>query len=535
MISKLGVSDVDIQLESPRDPSHGDVATNVAMRLAGRLKRNPREIAEEIANLVEFAPELVSAVEVAGPGFINFRLGGITLAGVLRDVLAGGERYGASDAGAGKTVNVEFVSANPTGPLHVGHGRGAALGDAIAELLSFTGYDVTREFYVNDAGVQIDRLAQSLWARVQDEVGNAAEIPEGGYHGEYLVDLARSVLESRGEEFASLPPDEGIARCREIAVEDQLAEQDRDLAGMGVNFDVVFRETSLYADKSVEKCVEALRQKDLVYERDGALWLKTEEFGDEKDRVVRKSDGTYTYFMPDIAYHETKANRGFDRAIDVWGADHHGYIQRMAAAMLGLGHGKDFFEVALVQLVKVMKDGQEVKFSKRAGDYVTLRELYEQTGVDAARYFFLMRKGDSQFVFDIDLATRQSEENPVYYVQYAHTRLRAIFRKAELNPEDITAEGIDLSLLTETDESELIKHLGDFAVRVEKAASALEPHRVIGYLDELARLVNGWYHRHRVLDAPEDLRKARLVLARAAQIVLRNGLTLIGVVAPERM
>jgi arginyl-tRNA synthetase len=522
-------------LESPRDPSHGDVATNVAMRLAGKLKRKPREIAEEIASRVEFAPDVVSAVEVAGPGFINFRLGGSPLGKVLTSVLKMDSRYGSSEIGGGKKVNVEFVSANPTGPLHVGHGRGAALGDAIAELLSFTGHNVTREFYVNDAGVQIDRLAQSLWARIQNAVGRDAEIPEGGYHGEYLVELAGRVLDSEGKSFADLPEAEALPRCRDLAVTDQRAEQDRDLAGMGVKFDVIFSETSLYQDNSVEECLELLRSKDLVYERDGATWLRTEGLGDEKDRVVRKSDGSYTYFMPDIAYHNTKAKRGFERAIDVWGADHHGYIPRMSAAMLGLGNGKDFFDVAVVQLVKIIKDGEEVKFSKRAGDFVTLRELYEQTGIDAARYFFLMRKGDSHFVFDLDLATRQNEENPVYYVQYAHTRICSIFRKAEVTLEETSVEGVDLSLLSEPDEAELIKQLGEFPMRVEKAAQALEPHRIINYLDDLARLVNGWYHRHRVLDAPEDLKKARLVLARAAQLVLRNGLTLIGVAAPERM
>ncbi len=506
------------------------------MRLAGALKRKPRDIAEDIISRLKFPPEVVSAVEIAGPGFINFRLGGDTLGDVVKTIISEGDRYGSSQIGAGKTVNVEFVSANPTGPLHVGHGRGAALGDAIAELLGFTGHDVTREFYVNDAGVQIDRLAQSLWARIQNEVGRNAIIPDGGYNGDYLIELAQKVLAEEGASFADLPEDDALLRCRDIAVADQRAEQDSDLAGMGVNFDVVFSETSLYQDDSVEKCLAELRDRGLVYEKDGALWLKTEEFGDEKDRVIRKSDGSYTYFMPDISYHETKARRGFQRAIDVWGADHHGYIPRMSAAMQGLGHGKDFFDVAIVQLVKVLKDGSEVKFSKRAGDFVTLRDLYEQTGVDAARYFFLMRKGDSHFVFDIDLATRQSEENPVYYVQYAHTRLCSIFRKADVDVGSVTVDGVDLKLLTESaEEAELIKHLGEFPLRVEKAAAALEPHRIINYLDELARMVNGWYHRHRVLDAPEELKKARFALARATQLVLKNALTLIGVTAPERM
>jgi arginyl-tRNA synthetase len=529
------VPDVEITIERPRDPGHGDLATNIALQLAKPLKRKPREIAEEICAglLVELGD--VFSVEVAGPGFINVRLPTNVLTEVLDEILTAGKQYGRSDAGHGRRVNVEFVSANPTGPLHVGHGRGAALGDAISSLLEATGHEVAREFYVNDAGVQIDKFVESVWVRIQEAVGRSAEIPEGGYHGEYVAELAAQILEEEGTSFADLPDCDGLDRCREIAVDSQRQEQDRDLEEFGVRFDVVFRETEVYERELLDETLEELSARELTYEKDGALWLKTAEFGDEKDRVVKKSDGTYTYFMPDVAYHRDKAQRGFQRAIDIWGSDHHGYVARMRAAMMALGLGADFFEAPLVQLVRVMREGKELKFSKRAGTFVTLRELVDAAGVDAARYFFLMRKGDAQFVFDLDLATKQSEENPVYYVQYAHTRMAGIFRKAELDPDTIATVGVDLSLLTEDDEQSVLKHLAEYPAVVSGAAESLEPHRIIAYIDELARLVNGWYHRHRVVGAGHELEKARLVLVRASQIVLANGLFLLGVSAPERM
>lgn len=534
-IEALGFPPVEVALEQPRDPGHGDLATNVALKLGAKLKRPARDVAQEIATQVQLSPGIVEKVEVAGPGFINFWLAAEALTDVLPRILEAGDRWGRSNRGGGKLVNVEFVSANPTGPLHVGHGRGAALGDAIASLLEATGYEVTREFYVNDAGVQVDRLAHSLWARVQQAVGRPAEIPEGGYHGAYLVDLARELLAAEGSEFADLPEEEGVRRCREIAVRRQREEQDRDLADFGVRFDVVYWESQLYGSGLVEDVLRRLEERGLTYEREGALWLKTSAFGDSKDRVLRKRDGSYTYFVPDIAYHVAKAERGFERAIDIWGADHHGYVPRMAAALAALGLPRDFFHAVIVQLVRVMRHGEEVRFSKRSGEFVTLRDLYEETGVDAARYFFLMRRADSQFVFDIDLATKQSEENPVYYVQYAHTRMAGIFRTGGIDPREITAEGADLTLLAEAEEQELLKTLGQFPEVVAKAAEMFEPHRVVSYLEEVARLVNGWYHRHRVLGAGPELERPRLVLARAAQIVLANGLRLIGVTAPERM
>ncbi len=522
-------------LERPRDEGHGDLATNLALKLAKPLRRPPRQVAEAIVEQLSLSGEVVSRTEVAGPGFINFWLAEPQVSAVIHSIVSLGKAFGTSSTGAGKRVNVEFVSANPTGPLHVGHGRGAALGDTVARLLVATGHDVAREFYVNDAGVQIDRLAESLWARVQQAVGREAAVPEGGYHGEYLTELATRMLEEEGREFADLAESEALSRCRETAVSDQREQQNRDMADFGITFDVVSSETALYSSRLVESTLEALSKRGHTYELDGAVWLKTAALGDTKDRVLKKSDGTYTYFMPDIAYHQTKAERGFERAIDVWGADHHGYVARMSAGMRALGLPEDFFEAVLVQLVRIERHGQEVKFSKRSGEFVTLRDLFEETGVDAARYFFLMRRSESQFVFDIDLATRQSEENPVYYVQYAHTRMAGIFRTANVAPEAVDVEGVDLAVLTEDEERTLFRRLADYPGIVSKAAEHLEPHRITSYLEELAAVVNRWYHRHRVLGAPEPVERARLVLARAVQIVLANGLNLLGVSAPERM
>jgi arginyl-tRNA synthetase len=535
VIAALGFPGEEIALDRPRDAEHGDLATNVALKLAPRLKRPPRAVAEDIVSRLGAPPELVAKVEIAGPGFINFWLADEALSDLLRRVVEAGTAWGRSEVAGGRRVNVEFVSANPTGPLHVGHGRGAALGDAIARLLESQGYRVAREFYVNNAGTQIDKLAVSLWARVQQLVGRQAEIPEGGYHGEYLVELARQIVEGEGRKNADLPEAEGLALCRRFALTSEQQEQNRDLVDFGVSFDVWFYESDLYSRELIEQTVTELKDRGVAYEKDGALWLETSKFGDDKDRVLRKRDGSYTYFAPDIAYHLDKARRGFDWAIDVWGADHHGYVSRMHAALKALGLPDGFFQAVLVQLVRVMRHGEEVRFSKRSGDFVTLRDLYEETGVDAARYFFLMRKSDSQFVFDIDLATKQSEENPVYYVQYAHTRMAGIFRTAERDPAAITTEGVDLGVLREPEEQALIKRLGGFPGVVAKAAEVLEPHRLIAYLEEVATLVNGWYHRHRVLGAPPEVERARLVLARAAQVVLANALALLGVSAPERM
>jgi arginyl-tRNA synthetase len=534
--SRLGADGVEFVLERPRDAGHGDLATNLAMVLARRERANPRKTAERVLEELRLSPELVARTEIAGPGFINFWLAPDQLAQAHHRILAEGPAYGRSAFGAGLKVNVEFVSANPTGPLHVGHGRGAALGDAIAALLEWTGHAVTREFYVNDAGVQIDRVAQSLWARVREAAGHPAEIPDGGYHGEYLRENAREVLEREGPAVAELPEEEGIRRCRVLALQIQRAEQDRDLAEFGVRFDVMSSEQAIYDSGRVDRALGLLAERGLTFEAEGALWLRTTDWGDDKDRVLRKTDGSFTYLVPDVAYHIDKHDRGFDRVIDVWGADHHGYIPRVRAVLAALGYPPEFFDVALVQLVKVVRGGEEVKMSKRSGEFVTLRDLYEEVGVDAARYFFLMRKGASPLDFDVDLAKRQTDENPVFYVQMAHARLTGIFRTAERAPDEVTG-ALDLAALPAPQDAELLKQLATFPEIVEKAAREREPHRITVFLHELATVVHGWYHHTRAVGAPEGpaTEQARLLLARAARTVLANALALLGLTSPDRM
>jgi len=533
---RLGHPGIAFVLERPRDAGHGDLATNLAMVLARLEKAKPRQTAEQVIAELALPASVVARTEIAGPGFINFWLAEDQLALVVRQILERGVAYGRSEFGVGLKVNVEFVSANPTGPLHVGHGRGAAYGDALASLLQWTGHSVTREFYINDAGTQIDKLALSLWARVQHALGREADIPDGGYHGQYLAEAAEEVLRERGPDFADLPAEEGVRQCRALALRMQRAEQDRDLADFGVHFEVFTSEQSLYDRGLVDEALVLLAEKGLTYEEGGALWLRTTQFGDDKDRVLRKSDASLTYLVPDIAYHVDKRSRGFDRAIDVWGADHHGYVPRMRSVLAALGMPPDFFDVALLQLVKVVRGGEEVKMSKRSGEFVTLRDLVEEVGVDAARFFFLMRPGDSQLIFDIELAKRQTDENPVFYVQMAHARLSGIFRTAGHAPEAVSGT-LDLAALPAPEDQELLKKLGLFPEVVDRGAREREPHRVTNYLQQLATAVHGWYHHTRAVGAPEGAatEQARLLLARAARTVLANGLALLGITAPERM
>lgn len=530
----LGGAGTTFVLERPRDQGHGDLATNLAMALARQLKVKPREMAERVLAELKLPASLVARTEIAGPGFINFWLAQDELSALLATILERGAEYGRASEGVGVRVNVEFVSANPTGPLHVGHGRGAALGDAIAALLERTGHSVTREFYINDAGVQIDRLAQSLWARVQQAVGRSAEIPEGGYHGHYLVEIARELLAAEGTGFADLKEAEGMARSRAFALIHQRKEQDELLADFGVHFDVMSSEQGVYDSGKVATALAALAACDLTFDSEGALWLRTSNFGDDKDRVLRKSDGSFTYLGPDIAYHLDKLKRGFNRAIDVWGADHHGYVARLRAVLRALGAPEDFFEVALVQLVKVVRGGEELKMSKRSGEFVTLRDLLDEVGVDAARYFFLMRPATSPFTFDVELATKQTDENPVFYVQMGHARMSGIFRVAERDPESVPGN-VSLDALPAPEDLELLKKLAVFPEITLKAARVREPHRVTDYLEDLARLAHGWYHKCRVLGEPPATEAARLALARATRIVLSNGLSLLGISAPDRM
>jgi arginyl-tRNA synthetase len=500
------------------------------MMLARSLKQKPREVAEKLIAALDKSAAGVSAAEIAGPGFINFRVDQGKAAQGLKAIIAAGDKFGRSTAGESKPVNIEFVSANPTGPLHVGHGRQAALGDAIASLLEWTGWKVSREFYYNDAGAQIANLALSVQARAR---GN--DIPEGGYHGEYIREIA--------DQYRAANPTDANAgnleAIRAFAVKYLRGEQDLDLQAFGVKFDVYYLESSLYEDGKVQQTIEALKKAGHTFEQDGALWLRTTDYGDDKDRVLVRSKekgGTPTYFVPDVAYHITKWDRGFTRAINVQGSDHHGTTARVRAGLqaLDIGIPPGYPEYVLHQMVTVVRGGEEVKISKRAGSYVTVRDLIDEVGRDAVRYFFLMRKGDSQLTFDVDLARTQSEENPVYYIQMAHARLSGIFRVG-----GIDASGIDTSASLEPlslpEEVELIKALVDFPSIIQGAAGALEPHRIANYLHDLAGRTHAWYHKAHVLNEPEEIMKARLVLARAAQVVLKNGLSMLGISAPERM
>ena len=532
---------INILLERPRNPEHGDLSTNLALLLAKKVSQKPQQVAQQIIDQLDLAAAGLSAAEIAGPGFINFRFAHHSLQANLAAILEAGPRFGRTDLAERRRVQVEFVSANPTGPLHVAHGRGAALGDGIASLLAWTGHDVHREFYVNDAGVQIQRLGESLDARWRELRGQTTSIPEGGYHGQYLVDLAKRVDEEEGDMLAAMDLDERITFLRYWGARQLREQQEADLREFGVIFDQWYSEEGLYQEGKVQETLDALRERGAIYEADGATWVRTTAFGDDKDRVIIKSDGSYTYFLPDLAYHRDKAKRGFQHVIDVWGADHHGYAPRMKAGLAALGY-VDFLHAEIVQMVRIMRGGAEVKMSKRSGEFITLRELFEETGPDVARYFFLMRRSDAQMLFDLDLALDHSDKNPVFKVQYAHARMMSIFRKAELKIEDVGVHAA-LDQLNHPTETELIKQLFMFPAIVSRAAEARAPHIVCEYLETTAGMVNSWYHagnpnRHpelAVLSSDPQLRTARLVLTKAIRIVLQNGLSLLGLAAPDRM
>ena len=542
-LAGMGVVDADVRLDQPKDPSHGDLATTVALTLAKTLRRSPRSIAEEIASLIDTDGFGIERVEVAGPGFLNFKLSSRQVASRLVEIVAADSDYGRSDDGGGESIVVEFVSANPTGPLHLGHGRQGAIGDAIAGLLDWTGWSVSREYYYNDAGAQIDRLAESVWARYQQHFGQDADLPEGGYQGEYVREIAAHLAEKHGDRFVGKRDEDILRDMRETAVRALREEQDRDLSDFRIHFDVYFLESSLYSDGRVESTAAALRDTGKVFDLDGAVWLRTTEYGDQKDRVKIKSDGSPTYFLPDVAYHMDKWARGFRHAINVQGSDHHGTVARVQAGVQTLGLPAGYPEYVLHQMVRVEQDGEEVKFSKRAGSYTTLRELVTEVGVDVTRYFFQMRKPDGHLVFDLRLALDQSDKNPVYKVQYAHARMCSIFKKAGVERVSVGTEGVDLSRLGTDDERELIKALVHFPDLVHNAARLRAPHLICEYLEQTAGAVNSWYHAGNpsrnpelaVLVEDEGLRRARLALARSVQIVLRNGLAILGIVAPEQM
>ncbi|MBN2231939.1 MAG: arginine--tRNA ligase [Deltaproteobacteria bacterium] len=527
----------EVVVEPPRDRQFGDFASNIAMQLARVLKRNPRDIAVELAAMLG-EREDIAAVDVAGPGFINITLPPSAWTGQLRRIFQRGTRWGEDEGGRGRRVMVEFVSANPTGPLHIGHGRGAAVGDSLVRILRKAGYTVISEYYINDAGNQMETLGRSLQRRYLELAGEINEsYPETYYQGEYLVDLARRLREERGTELVDpTDPDASLPLFTEYAGRLILDGISDDLAAFGIRFDNWTSEKQLFEDGRVDRLIAELRERGQLYEQDGALWFPASRMGDEKDRVVVRSNGVKTYFASDIAYHRDKDERGFDVMVDVWGADHHGYVPRLAAALQAVGIDSARFVVILVQLVSLMRGEQPVAMSTRAGQFVTLREVIDEVGKDAARFFFLMRRPDSHLDFDLELAKSQSNENPVYYVQYAHARICSILRTAAEKGVAIPqTAAFDLSSLHLEEELELIRKLDAFPVVVETAAAVFEPHRVSYYVSELAALFHSYYNRHRVVSEDGAVTAARLVLVQAVRNILQSGLELLGVDAPESM
>lgn len=524
----------EVQIEVPGNPEHGDFSSNLAMTMARAEKKAPRQIAEAlVAALGDCA--FLSKVEIAGPGFINFTLVPTCWYEVLDDITTKGDQYGFSSFGQGRKVQVEFVSANPTGPLHIGHGRGAAVGDAVASILQAAGFDVQREYYVNDAGNQVATLGRSIWMRLREQCGETIVFPEDGYQGEYIRDLAAK-LHEEDPAVATLEENEAIKRCTVFGVDKVLVWIAADLKAFGITFDKWFSEQSLYDRNMVETELAKLADKGLSYEQDDALWLRTTDYGDDKDRVLIKSDGSPTYFASDVAYHMEKFDRGFERVIDVWGADHHGYVPRMKAVVAGLGHQPDDLEVLLIQMVNLLRDGQPFTMGKRSGNFITLSDVVDEVGRDACRFYFLMRRSDSQLDFDLELAKRQSTDNPVYYVQYAHARVCSINRNAkEQGVPLLKRDAIDLSSLILPEELLLAKYLARYPETVVGAAQNCEPHRIVYYLQELAAQFHSYYNRQRVLVEDAATTQARLYLVNGIRTVLANALTLLGVNAPERM
>jgi len=530
-------------IERARNREHGDFACNIAMLLAKPARAKPRELAEKLVAALP-ANALVEKVEIAGPGFINFYLAASAYHAEVRQILDVGDAYGRSESGAGKTVGVEFVSANPTGPLHVGHGRNAVIGDCLSRLFDATGWNVQREFYYNDAGVQIANLAISVQARARGVLPNDSNWPENGYRGDYIADVARAYLDHEpvvadGETVIGEGDVDNLDAIRRFAVASLRREQDLDLKAFGVGFDVYFLESSLYSDGKVDETVKGLVDHGHTYESDGALWLRTTDYGDDKDRVMRKSDGTFTYFVPDVAYHLSKWQRGYEHAVTVLGADHHGTLARVKAGLqaLDVGIPKGWPEYVLYQMITVMRGGEEVKISKRAGSYLTLRDLIDEAGRDATRYFLIARKTDSQLIFDIDLARSQSNDNPVYYIQYAHARVCSVLRQAPekgftFDQQDGLAH---LARLDNEHEQILLTELSKYPELVEAAAMNLEPHILAAWLRELANAFHTYYNSHQFLVDDAALRNARLVLVVATRQVLKNGLSLLGLSAPESM
>lgn len=560
-LAELGQPDAPVVLERPKSPEHGDVACTSALQLARAMKKAPRQIAEDIVAALRRYPEtdaLVSSIEIAGPGFINMRVADGARQDIVRQVLREGEAFGRNDAHKGESVLLEFVSANPTGPLHLGHARQGALGDVLANILATQGWAVTREFYYNDAGVQIGNLAESVMIRCRQLQGEAVDLPESAYHGEYIISIARDFLDKKpvhahsGEVIESTGDFNDTDLVRRYSVAYLRNEQDDDLAALGVRFDNFYLESSLYTSGRVEAAVKAMIDSGRTYEAENALWLKTTSFEDlghgikdDKDRVMRKADGTYTYFVPDVAYHLAKFERGFTKAVNIQGTDHHGTIARVraglqaAGSVMGLAIPKEFPEYILHKMLSVIKDGEPVKMSKRSGNYVTLHDLVEWAGRDAARFFLVSRKSDAEFVFDVTLAQQKSDENPVYYLQYAHARICSVFAKALEQgyavPSDAELAGADLSALTGEAAGQLLAAIAEYPQMLTQAARDHAPHVLCYYLKDLAAAFHAFYNAERVVVEDETERNARLALLAAARRVLANGFALLGISAPESM
>jgi arginyl-tRNA synthetase len=525
-----------ITLDTPRDKTHGDLATTLALTLAKSEAKPPRKIAEIIVGNIRDEDGILEKTDIAGPGFINFVFRRDRWKKTLFEIETDGAAFGLPNIGKGEKVLVEFVSANPTGPLHVGHGRGAALGDALANLLAAVGYTVSREFYINDAGRQVRLLALSVYARYQQSLGSEFPFPEDGYHGSYIEELAQGFLKLHGNKFLNIPFEACESRFAEYGKNTMLADIRTDLEAFGVRFDAWFSEASLLTDGSVQRALDELMESRDLYEQDGALWLRSTTYGDDKDRVVVKKDKSYTYLATDIAYHRNKLTRGFKTLVNIWGADHHGYIRRVQAVIQAFGHAKDSLHVVLVQLVSILRHGKPAPMSKRAGTFVTLRDVVQEVGSDAARYIFLTRRSDSHLDFDLDVAKEQSRENPVYYVQYAHARLASLFREAETRAVAVPAsDAVDLALLDLEEEQNIIKRLSQYPEVIEEAALAYEPHRLTFYLQDLAGLLHNYYFKHRVITEDSARTGAKLFLMKQVKTVIQSALRILGVNAPERM
>ncbi len=530
-------------LETPKAEQHGDFATNVAMLLAPLEKKPPRAIAEIIVSrLTKKDHHIIEKLEVAGPGFINFFIARPFWLAALKDIALQGDRYGSAQIGRGRKIMVEYVSANPTGPLHIGHGRGAAIGDALANILRAVGYEVSREYYVNDTGNQMAMLGRSVYARYLDLLGQEVSFPPEYYQGDYIKDIARHIRDSHGDGYAAVSEAEAVPFFTAAAVDSIMQGIQKDLNDFGCRFDTWFSEKTLFDEKTVEKALEQLDRNGCLYRHDGHLWFKSTAFGDDKDRVVVRTSGVPTYFASDIAYHLNKLERGYYKTINIWGADHHGYIPRIKAVMEALGNSRDSVEVLLVQFVSLVRNGVPVSMSTRSGTFVTLREVLDEVGPDAVKYIFLTRKSDAQLEFDLEVAKKQSDENPVYYVQYAHARICNIVSFAREQGLPLPGpDAVDLEMLTLPEEINLIKQLSSYPELVEGCALSLEPHRITGYLNDLVGNFHRYYHRgkldgaRRVVSEDRALSAARLWLVNTIRMVIKNGLTLIGVSAPEKM